>query len=76
MAMAYNPERPILQKFKNENGERLDGLPTYVDSEAEDRYVLWSAIQDQFVNMHCKTRSSKRMIFMTNKDYQVYVFTT
>lgn len=76
MVTGNTPDFSILQEFVDENGDELDILLTHVDSETNVRYVLWSDIQDRFVNVRYIEKRSERMCFITNKDHQVYVSIT
>lgn len=69
------PKKPILQKFVDENGAKLDNLPTHVDSETDIRYVLWSDIQDRFIHLRYIAAGSYpwRVFFLLDEDQQMYV---
>lgn len=75
MTTANNMDEPILQKFKDEQDEVLDSLPTHVDSETNVRYILWSDIQDRFVDVSYIKNEPWRVFFMPDNDHQAYVFT-
>lgn len=68
------PKKPILQNFVDENGKKLDSLPTH-DSETNIRYVLWSDIQDRFLHLRYIAAGSNhwRVFFLLAEDHQMYV---
>ncbi|KAF9321346.1 hypothetical protein BG006_002634 [Podila minutissima] len=61
---------PVFQKFKTEDGEPLENLPTCVSDSDGGRHVLWSDIQLAFKGIHSLNRSNEgiRVLFMVDKD--------
>lgn len=53
-------------------------LPTYIDVHSKERYVLWSDIQDactgvSYVEDRPDRDYRRRMFFMVDENYQLYV---
>ena len=60
--------RPTFQGFQSGNGTRLESLPTLVCSETAKRYILWTAIQDAFVDIdHLQQGSINLVLFAVDR---------
>ncbi|KAG0347925.1 hypothetical protein BG005_011834, partial [Podila minutissima] len=65
-------EPPVFQKFKSEDGEPLESLPTRVSDTDGGRYVLWSDIELAFKGIDSLTKreycGETRVLFMVEDD--------
>ncbi|KAF9349804.1 hypothetical protein BGX26_011933 [Mortierella sp. AD094] len=70
----FSVNLPVLQLFRSEDGLPLGGLPTYVSKHTKDRYVLWLSVENVFPDKsHIQDENDSRILFMTDKDYRMYV---
>lgn len=74
MAAAVHFDGPkIPQYFKISAEEKLQELPTQVDKDTKERYVLWSDIQRTFPGVdYVVDPSSRRNFLMADENYQPY----
>lgn len=67
-------EPPVLQSFCSQDEQQLPGLPTYYCSETDERYLLWSDVQQAFEGVIYLTDSSlEGALFMIDNDGELYV---
>lgn len=64
------------QKFISEDGQRLPSLPKHpCDNSDDEYYLLWSDIKQTFEDInYLKNRTGERVLFMTDKEFKLYVF--
>lgn len=68
---------PIAQHFRNPKGRLLATLPTHVDEDTHDRFVLWSGILDRLDRLndvrYIQDDANKRVFFDADSYYRLYV---
>lgn len=76
-AMSYfnfSENLSVLQLFRSKDGQPLGGLSTDVSEHTNERYVLWSNVENSFPDKsHIQDENDSRILFMTDNDYRMYV---
>lgn len=72
----YDPDPPV-QCLGSEVEEYADDttLPTHACTGSEERYVLWSDIQETFLGVDYVRGTLGRLMFMIDDDDELYVST-
>lgn len=77
MALLGCVYRPTFQQFVSEDYQPLASLPIHVCPETNERYVLWSNIQDAFEGVtFLRYWSTTRVLFMITQNGELYVLGT
>ncbi|KAF9390106.1 hypothetical protein CPB97_009908, partial [Podila verticillata] len=73
MALLGCVYRPTFQQFVSEDYQPLASLPIHVCPETNERYVLWSNIQDAFEGVtFLRYWSTTRVLFMITQNGELY----
>lgn len=66
--------RPIVQQFVSEDYQPLASLPIQVCPETNEKYILWSDVQDTFAGVvFLRYWSTTRVLFMIRQEGELYV---
>jgi len=70
----FSENLSVLQLFRSKDGQPLGGLSTDVSEHTNERYVLWSNVENSFPDKsHIQDENDSRILFMTDNDYRMYV---
>ncbi|KAI9241319.1 MAG: hypothetical protein BYD32DRAFT_406098 [Podila humilis] len=68
----FSESLPVLQLFRSKDGQPLGGLSTDVSEHTNERYVLWSHVENSFPDKsHVQDENDSRILFMTDNDYRI-----